>query len=381
MMCMIQNCEVLHMTFLENKMHKMKISSCISVGMILLFMIFHSPLSAQDDLYFNPDTDEDFSHLDEKYADSEVRDEYVNDAFDEGDYSEDDEFYYSRRIRRFNRSFGSSFGYYDPCYANNSFYSNNPFYDPFYNSGSSVWVNFGTSYVFSPFSVSPWGNYYGYNPYSNPWGNPIYGYNPYYTPYGYGGYYDPYLSYYGNANNPYYNPTPDYQLTPTNYGPRGPRGGGISSGVVDSKGEGRANPVKIGRGDDYFETDTNEDTGRGRTISVGKGEATIDDDRTKTKGNTRDYEVEDTRSEEPAKNVRDTRKNTRDKYEVERDTRRKNRPSRSSSTKRDNSRNNDSYRSNRSSRSSRSSTSGSSRSSSNDNRSTRSGNKSTRSPR
>ncbi len=218
----------------------MKIYRYLSAWAIIFTLVFSSTLTAQDDLYFNPSTDEDFSYKKEKYSDEGISDDYVDSSFDEEDYYYEDDFYYARRIQRFNRSFGPSFGFYDPCYANNFYY------DPFF-SGPSVYVGFGNSFAVNPWGYSPWGNYYGYgNPYYNPWnswnspyGSP-YGYNPY-SPYAYN-------PYYSNNNSYGYSYYPDYNVQPANYGPRGTRGG-ISSGVIDSEGNGRVGTVRGGRGD------------------------------------------------------------------------------------------------------------------------------------
>ncbi len=189
---------------------------------------------AQDDLYFNPATDEYFSDVEEdNYSDEDLalNDNYVDESFDDGDYYYDDDFYYTRRINRFNRPYGNSFGYFDPCYVNNFYYD--PFYAP------AAYVNIGSP--FNPYFVPAYSAYPYFNPYiNNPYFNP---YNPYFNnPFTYGNpYYNPYYAY-GN-NNFYYNDYYNNNIPSGSYGPRGSIGGG----TVDDMGNGRVREVKQGR--------------------------------------------------------------------------------------------------------------------------------------
>ena len=85
-------------------------------------------LNAQfDDLYYDPETDEDFAYrsiqVDDNYQ------EYDEYAYDDEQYDNADEYdyYYSSRIRRFRRS-SMRVGFYNP------FYTDIAFYDPHFNS-------------------------------------------------------------------------------------------------------------------------------------------------------------------------------------------------------------------------------------------------------
>ncbi len=126
-------------------------------------------------------------------------------AYDRDPYADDD-YYYSRQVRRFN---SNSWNYYDPFYSYDpyyaigtptwSYYNNSPWwYDPyFYNGPSYAWTSgWGQpGYSFYPsqyFFNQPWyGNGWsiGYGSYSN-WG---------YGGYGYGGGFGGYGNYYGGG--------------------------------------------------------------------------------------------------------------------------------------------------------------------------------------
>ncbi len=110
------------------------------------------------------------------------------------DYYQDDDFAFSRRIRRFNQPGINSWRYYDPYYTNdlyyvmgtqswNSWYGNG-WYDwsrprfgaPNYGFGSGWSFTYSTGY--NPWGAyNPWQSYNSYNPFVNAY----YGYNPYNT--------------------------------------------------------------------------------------------------------------------------------------------------------------------------------------------------------
>lgn len=153
-------------------------------------------------------------------------------AYDRDPYADDD-YYYSRQVRRFN---SNSWNYYDPYYSYDpyyaigtptwSYYNNSPWwYDPYYYNGPSyAWTsNWGApGYAFYPqqyYFNQPWyGNGWsvGFGSYSN-WG---------YGGYGYGGGYGGYSNYYGGnyggfGGNAYANGwcgAPGYYGGGTNFG-------------------------------------------------------------------------------------------------------------------------------------------------------------------
>lgn len=157
---------------------------------------------------------------------------YRPESFSEEFYDEDD-FYYSRRLRRFDSPARNSWRYYDPFFANdlyfimgtpswsnwygNGWYNWNyprfgsnwmyaggfqpgfgmgmgfgdPFMNPwgwntgFYNGFYNPWA--GAYYGCAPWGFSPMGfNAWGYNPYS-PWGGGYYGSGAFFSPYAAGG--------------------------------------------------------------------------------------------------------------------------------------------------------------------------------------------------
>jgi hypothetical protein len=150
-----------------------------------------------------------------------------------GDYDpySDDDFVYSRRVRRFSTR---SWGYYDPYFAYDpyyvmgtptwSYYSRDPwFYDPYFYNGPSYswtygWGNGNSNFGYQNGWYNPWGqsNYYG-NSWGSGWGN---GWGPGFnsgwgTGYGFGGggyYSGGYGGYgnYGGFSNGYCPPGPFY---------------------------------------------------------------------------------------------------------------------------------------------------------------------------
>ncbi len=191
-------------------MYKQKL--LLAFGSLFAMMLVSSGLKAQyDDMYYDPD---DFrsTQTDRGYYDNEEPA-----SFNEDDYRDrtsasnsDDEYYnyyYSSRIRRFNRPY-SGFGYYDPVYVDMAYYD--PFFRPagttvlIYNNpyGSAFRPGFGNRFAYgSPFGYSSfnrgWGSAYGAYGYNDPfyYGR---GYNPGFgSPYGFGGGFGGFGSAYG----------------------------------------------------------------------------------------------------------------------------------------------------------------------------------------
>lgn len=113
-------------------------------------------------------------------------------------YDEDD-FHYSRRLRRFSSASSSAWRYYDPFYSNDLYYvMGTNSWNRWNNYGWYSWnrPRFGSSlswsYYNDPFYrgiYDTWGNNYGnYYNYYNPWVNTYYGFNSFYgyNPYGFG---------------------------------------------------------------------------------------------------------------------------------------------------------------------------------------------------
>ncbi len=149
---------------------------------------------------------------------------YYND--DNWNGYENDDFYYSRRIRRFgNRGARAGWGYYDPYFAYDpyyvintptwSYFRNDPWwYDPFYYQGPSYSWTYGwgrPGYSFYPGQFNSWGNCFGCNSFNAGWGNPGWGnsWNFYSVSYGTTGYYysSGWSSYYGGGFGGYYSQT------------------------------------------------------------------------------------------------------------------------------------------------------------------------------
>ena len=152
----------------------------------------------------------------DKIGGSAQNDNDDNDNQRYADNSREDDFQYSRRLRRFGANTSvSNWRYYDPYYSNDLYYAiGTPSWNTWNNYG---WYNCTSPYLGSPYGYwgydNPaynWGNGF-YNPYFsmgsyNPWMNSYYGYTPYciggyygYNPYGgYFSCYNPYNSFYYN---------------------------------------------------------------------------------------------------------------------------------------------------------------------------------------
>lgn len=199
-------------------------------GMLLLV----GSLSAQDDLYYNPSKDkvivDDYKYKSDKQY-KNTTDSYTSRsdeaAYDEEeyDYEEDYDYYYTSRIRRFQRPY-YGFSFYDPVYVDMYYYD--PFlspmttmliYDNAFNIGFGRWNRWNSFGFYNPWGLNNWGyGYGGFNSWAwNPW-NRWAGYPSYYdfNNYGFGGgYYCPPT--WGNGYG--YN-TPRDIATNSYYGPR-----------------------------------------------------------------------------------------------------------------------------------------------------------------
>jgi len=111
------------------------------LAVLFVFGFAATSFAQYDDLYYNPDTDSDYyttSSSSDNYDDYDEYDEY--DDYDEYEYEDDYDYYYSSRIRRFNRPY-RGFGFYDPVYVDAySYGSYDPYYDPFFSRPTTVGV-------------------------------------------------------------------------------------------------------------------------------------------------------------------------------------------------------------------------------------------------
>ncbi len=188
------------------------------LSLALLFNV--SAFAQYDDVYYNPDTDGDYyetndydedTYTDEEDSSSDA-DEYAydDDSFDDfnrrNDRFDNDGYYYSSRIRRFNRPY-YGFNYYDPVYVD-SYYYGNGYNRPFNNYGSTVLIYSNNNSYRNWRRANRYNNWNRYRPYrrsyfSNPWSSPYgYGYatgNRANFFNGYGGYNSPYNNNFGGA--------------------------------------------------------------------------------------------------------------------------------------------------------------------------------------
>lgn len=157
----------------------------------ILSFLFFGALYAQDDMYFDPNTDYDTDYYAETYNyqdEQGYEDDYYN--YEEEDYQyqyreEDyDDRYYSRRLRRFH-SPAPVFGYYDPFFTGFNYFApagvtvivgSGPFfgYGPTwsYNRWNrwdrwNRWNSFNNPWAWNDPFYSPW--YGGWNTFNSPW--------------------------------------------------------------------------------------------------------------------------------------------------------------------------------------------------------------------
>ena len=167
----------------------------LAVASVCAMMLASTSLSAQyDDMYYDPDefrsaetsrgyyddAGDDYDRIEGPEQRSRVSSDYDNDYYD---------YYYSSRIRRFNRPY-RGFGYYDPVYVDMAYYD--PFFRP---AGTTVLIyngygggfnrrGFGASPFVQPV-LTPYGVRYVDTRFGGPgrsWGSPFYtGFNdPFY---------------------------------------------------------------------------------------------------------------------------------------------------------------------------------------------------------
>ncbi|THH37760.1 hypothetical protein [Neolewinella litorea] len=128
-----------------------------AVSLFALLLVSTSAQAQYDDMYYDPDN----------FRSTEVARDFSEDSYDRADRddrryssSEDDEYYdyyYTSRIRRFNRPY-YGFGYYDPVYVDVAYYD--PFFRP---AGTTVLIYNSFGNVYDP-RFSPWGGAYrGWN--------------------------------------------------------------------------------------------------------------------------------------------------------------------------------------------------------------------------
>ncbi len=194
---------------------------------LALFLAFISQgIHAQfDDIYYDPDKDEPSLYSGQKKDTHWEKDDYTTEKGQsvkddqEGVYDdtysewEDQDYYYTSRIKRFHRPY-HGFDFYSPCYVDFYFYDNYD-YDPwFYDRDiySTRWYYYDSygwnrwnsyRYYYRPYwsywdwcvgwNSYPYANRFGYWPYG------YYSYNPYFNSH-HGGYYDRYWDH--GSNNP-----------------------------------------------------------------------------------------------------------------------------------------------------------------------------------
>ena len=196
---------------------------------LALFLAFISQgIHAQfDDIYYDPDKDQQVPYSNQRNQDVPDKDEYshgkekhlnANDSDYDDAYSEwdDQDYYYASRIKRFHRPY-HGFDYYSPCYADYYFYDNYEYSDPWFfdrDIYSTRW------YYYDSYRWNRWNSYRYYSrPYWSYWDWCL-GWNPYSYSYGYG--YWPYRYDYGNPY--YYNHGRRHSDWDWNSGDRNPKG-------------------------------------------------------------------------------------------------------------------------------------------------------------
>jgi hypothetical protein len=221
----------------------------LCILMLATSSLFAQNTTSSDDVYYNAASDGHFS-LDgrakqqKEYAETTEQPQGYNNA----NGLEDDDYYYSKRVRRFSNKPSSS-GYYDPRYTD--LYN----YDPYYAQSA---YSFGNDYYrMNMMQMNRWNSYAmldWYNPYCSPFSRYGYTGNSYYFPsmsygmgmgYGMGnGFYNPYRSNYGYGM-PFYNTTSyasNNNANNTNANPKGTTFHPRTDGAV------RSAPRNSGRG-------------------------------------------------------------------------------------------------------------------------------------
>ena len=194
---------------------------------LFALMLVSTGLRAQyDDMYYDPDEFQSVETNRNYAPDNNDQDQYAErDTRRNSDYADDYyDYYYSSRIRRFNRPY-SGFGYYDPVYVDMAYYD--PFFRPaattvliynsfgggFYRPGFATFGGFnswnrGYASGFgwnNPYYGNRWDRGFGNSYYGNPYG---YGYGSGFgSPFGYGASAYGYGGFGGYGNAAYYCPS------------------------------------------------------------------------------------------------------------------------------------------------------------------------------
>ena len=132
-------------------MKNIKFSSLLFV--LAIFGLSTSAIAQGDDLYYNPDTDAETTttYDNADYGVDAADADYGSDDYSSEDYASQDydgfsdyddsyDYYYSSRIRRFNRP-STGFGFYDPCFVNSANFTPFGTYTPF--GRTNIYLSFG----------------------------------------------------------------------------------------------------------------------------------------------------------------------------------------------------------------------------------------------
>lgn len=139
---------------------------------LFVALLMVSGLAAQDDLYYNPAKDkivvDDYkskntTRTNDAYTSTSQRDEadYDDEAYE---YDEDYDYYYSSRIRRFQRPY-YGFNFYDPVYVDMAYYD--PFFSPF-----NTMLIYDNAFAFGGLGIGRWNRWNRWNNWgwNDPWG-------------------------------------------------------------------------------------------------------------------------------------------------------------------------------------------------------------------
>ncbi|MEM9721341.1 MAG: hypothetical protein AAGA10_18905, partial [Bacteroidota bacterium] len=179
--------------------------------------------SEYDDVYYTSDdyTERTSPVRERSYA---GRDDYGESRYYEDGYRayDEDDFYYSRRLRRFNQPNFNSWRYYDPFFTNDLYFvMGTPAWNRWnsfgwYNwnrprFGAGVGLGFGSPLWARSAFNDPFVGFNSFN-YYNPWVNSYYGFDPYFG-YGFGGGFGRPLGF----GNPFFGASSYFYCPPTAY--------------------------------------------------------------------------------------------------------------------------------------------------------------------
>jgi hypothetical protein len=179
---------------------KMKLFNALLIGSIALLSVACSSTryvsSEYDDVYYT--SEDDATYADNNSREDRTQERYSRPSNYNDAYYEEDDFYFSRRIRRFNTPGRVAWRYYDPFFTNDLYFvMNTPSWNRWYGNGWYDWnrPRFGASIGFGmnagwgggwggwgPMGAyDPWGAYAPWQSfgYYNPWVNAYYGYSPF----------------------------------------------------------------------------------------------------------------------------------------------------------------------------------------------------------